>query len=357
MKKFLSFMGIFLIAILIVSLIFTIMAHMVRKQNAPVDELLGDGSTAVSITAVGDCFFGSDINSSGYGSFDEVFSSSGNDYSYFFKNAKKYFEADDFTIINYEGCISDRGERTDKEFAFRSDPDYVKILTDSSVEVANIANNHSRDYGEIAFEDTKKHLSENGIINFAGKDIAVAEKNGIKVGFVGTNTQRYGGKAEVIQNINLLKEQKVDLIIATFHWGEERADSPNEEQIDLAHTAIDNGADLVIGHHPHILQGIEKYNGKYILYSLGNFCFGGNKNPVDKDSMIFKQVFVLRDGEILDKENVSVIPCSISSTPTRNNYQPTPLSGKEFDRVKKKIESRSKVFGSLDNITFIKNYN
>ena len=247
--------------------------------------------------------------------------------------------------------------RADKEFALRTNPDYVKILTESSVEVANIANNHSRDYGEVAFEDTKKYLSENGIINFAGRDIAVAEKNGIKVGFVGTNTQRYSGKAEVIQNINLLKEKNVDLLIAVFHWGEERTDKPNAEQIDLSHAAIDNGADLVIGHHPHVLQGIEKYKGKYILYSLGNFCFGGNKNPVDKDSMMFKQVFVLRDGEILDKENVSVIPCSISSVASHNNYQPTPLSGKEFTRVKKKIINRSKAFDGVQNINFIENYN
>ena len=353
MKKFLTFMGIFIISILVVSLIFTMLAHMVRQQNAPVDDLLGDGATTISVTAVGDCFFGSDVNSTGYGSFDEVFSSSKNDYSYCFKNVKKYFEADDFTIINYEGCISDRGTRADKEFAFRTNPDYVKILTESSVEVANLANNHSRDYGEIAFEDTKKILTENEIINFEGSDIAVAEKNGIKVGFVGTNTQRYSGKAEVIQNINLLKERNVDLLIAVFHWGEERTYSPNAEQIDLAHTAIDNGADLVIGHHPHVLQGIEKYKGKYILYSLGNFCFGGNKNPVDKDSMIFKQVFVLRDGEILDKEHVSVIPCSISSVSTHNNYQPTPLSGKEFTRVKKKLIKISSGFSGIENINFI----
>lgn len=357
MKKFLSFIGIFALGVLVVSLIFTILAHMVRQQNAPVDELLGDGATTISVTAVGDCFFGSDANSNGYGSFDEVFSSSGNDYSYCFKNVKRYFEADDFTILNYEGCISDRGVRTDKEFAFRTNPDYVKILTEASVEVANIANNHSRDYGEISFEDTKKHLTENEIISFAGSDISLSEKNGVRVGFVGTNTQRYRGKTEVIENINRLKEQNADLIIANFHWGEERASSPNDEQIELAHAAIDNGADLVIGHHPHVLQGIEKYKGKYILYSLGNFCFGGNKNPVDKDSMIFKQVFVLRDGEVLDKENVSVIPCSISSVSSRNNYQPTPLSGKEFTRVKKKIVSRSKAFDGIQNINFIESYN
>ncbi len=353
MKKLIIFLCSFFLAVLIMAQIFNLLIYHARSNDTITDEALGDGATAISITAVGDCFFGTDANSSGSGTFEEVLRGNGNDYSYFFENVKKYFEADDFTVINYEGCISGRGTRADKEFAFRTNPDYVKILTESSVEVANLANNHSRDYGEIAFEDTKKILTENEIINFEGSDIAVAEKNGIKIGFVGTNTQRYGGKAEVIQNINLLKERNVDLLIAVFHWGEERTYSPNAEQIDLAHAAIDNGADLVIGHHPHVLQGIEKYKGKYILYSLGNFCFGGNKNPVDKDSMIFKQVFVLRDGEILDKEHVSVIPCSISSVSTHNNYQPTPLSGKEFTRVKKKLIKISSKFPGIENINFI----
>ena len=357
MKKFLSFLGIFAAGVIAISLIFTILAHVARKNNPPAEEVFGDGATTISITAVGDCFFGSDINAVGPGDFDDVFKKAGSDYSYCFKNVKRYFEADDFTIVNYEGCISDRGTRFDKQFAFRTNPDYVKILTESSVEAANIANNHTRDYGEGAFEDTKKILTENGIVNFVGNEVAIAEKNGVKVGFVGTNTQRYGGKAEVIENINKLKKENAELIIASFHWGIERTLTPNDEQRELAYLAIDNGADLVIGHHPHVIQGIEKYKGKYILYSLGNFCFGGNKNPADKDSMIFKQVFVLRDGKVLDKGSATVIPCSISSETDRNNYQPTPLSDKEFDRVKKKILDISKGFDGIEDITFIQNYN
>ena len=136
--------------------------------------------------------------------------------------------------------------------------------------------------------------------------------------------------------------------------GVESSAVPTDIQKKLAYTAIDNGTDLVIGHHPHVLQGIEKYKGKYILYSLGNFCFGGNRNPTDKDTMIFKQTFRFDDNKnLLPEDDVSVIPCSISSDAAFNNYQPMPLKGEEFDRVKDKIIQRSEGFPGIENVTFI----
>ena len=187
---------------------------------------------------------------------------------------------------------------------------------------------------------------------FSGKNYAIKEIDGIRVGLIGTNVQRADETSNFLNTINELKKENPDLIITSFHWGIERDAFPEERQIELAHMAIDNGADLVIGHHPHVLQGIEKYKGKYILYSLGNFCFGGNKNPEDKDTMIFKQTFVFEEGNLIPKENVSVIPCFISSVKNRNNYQPMALSGKEFERVKAKILERSKPFGIINSIYF-----
>lgn len=111
--------------------------------------------------------------------------------------------------------------------------------------------------------------------------------------------------------------------------------------MNLAHSAIDHGADLVLGHHPHVLQGIEVYNGKNIVYSLGNFCFGGNSNPSDKDTMIFQQTFTVQNGELVEDNVTNVIPCSLSSESGRNTYQPTPLEGEEKDRVMAKIEEFS----------------
>lgn len=329
--------------------------YRISKTRAVDAEMaLDNGVVTVSISAVGDCTFGADINSSGRKSFDTEFSDNGNDYAYFLKKVKPYFENDDLTIINFEGTLSHRGTRADKEYAFRGNPNYINILTSSSVEAANLANNHSRDYGEISLSDTKDIMSEKGILWFEGKNYAIKEVNGIKIGLLGTNTQRDSSTSGLIRNIEELKKHTPDLIITSFHWGEESKTAPNENQIKLAHTAIDNGADLVIGHHPHVLQGLEKYKEKYILYSLGNFCFGGNRNPADKDTMIFKQTFVFSDRELLPKENVFIIPCSISSVNSRNNYQPTALKGKDFKRVRSKIIERSKDFGGIENITFIK---
>ena len=128
---------------------------------------------------------------------------------------------------------------------------------------------------------------------------------------------------------------------------------PTDIQKQFARLAIDNGADLVLGHHPHVLQPIERYNGKYIVYSLGNFFFGGNKNPVDNDSMIFIQTFCFENGSLLPEENVFIVPCSVSSEPYRNNYQPMPLTGENFERVKKKIINISAGYEGIENITFL----
>lgn len=101
------------------------------------------------------------------------------------------------------------------------------------------------------------------------------------------------------------------------------------------------GADLVLGHHPHVIQGIEDYKGKKIVYSLGNFCFGGNKNPSDKDTFIFQQTFKFQNGKLIDNKSYKIIPASISSVRERNNYQPTLLKGKDAQRVIDRIKKYS----------------
>ena len=133
-----------------------------------------------------------------------------------------------------------------------------------------------------------------------------------------------------------------DLVIVEIHWGIEKEEKPEREQIDFAHRAVDLGADLVIGHHPHVLQGVEKYGGKYICYSLGNFCFGGNPNPSDTDTMIFRQTFSFREGMAANTDDYELIPCSITSS-GGNDYRPAPLEGAQKERVEKKITERSEL--------------
>ena len=262
---------------------------------------------------------------------------------YFLKNVRSIFEEDDLTIVNMEGTLTEETTRVDKQFAFKGDPEYVKILTSSSVEAANVANNHSHDYGEKSFQDTVQTLEENGIKTFGYDDVAVLEVKGIRVGMFGIyelddHLERI---PQVKQDIAKLKDQNVDIIVAVFHWSNELVTVPDENQVTLAHLAIDEGADVVVGHHPHVVQGIDEYKGKTIAYSLGNFCFGGNTHPTEMDTFIFQQKFVLDGKSNITDSEYKVIPCRVSSEVTYNNYQPTPLMGEEAKETMDKIEERS----------------
>lgn len=288
------------------------------------------------LTAVGDCTFATDSNADRETGF--VTYAKNNGYDYFFKNVRSLFSKDDLTLVNFEGTLSKNGEREEKQFAFRGDPEYVKILTGSSVEAANIANNHSSDYGNISLKDTRQILEENGILTCRGEeDVTVTEINGIRVGLIGINYLNDQMKTELEDAIQKAKDNDAEFIILSIHWGVEKETTPNDEQIEAAHRAVDCGADVVIGTHPHVLQGYEKYKGKYILYSLGNFCFGGNNNPADKDTAIFKQTFTIENGEVLDNDEIEIIPCRISGHSGYNDYQPYIAQDDEAERILKKI--------------------
>lgn len=297
----------------------------------------------VTVTGVGDCTLATDVNMAGEGSFD-YYASSG-DYSYFLKNFAPIFAEDNLTIVNFEGTLSKQGERQDKQFAFRGNPNYVQILTSSSVEAANLANNHSADYGNDSLSDTIKYLNEAGITNFIGTNTATVDVDGITVGLVGIDALNEEEAEKTEKAIGSVKKMGAQLVILCIHWGEEKATEPNEEQIALAHQAIDCGADLVLGTHPHVLQGIEKYNGKYICYSLGNFCFGGNDNPADKDTAVFRQVFTFIDGTLQLDDNYSIIPATISGHDDYNDYQPQVATGDRKTEIQNRILDYSSQFG------------
>ena len=299
--------------------------------------------TPVSLTlsVVGDCTLGTDENFDYDTSLNTYYENYGADY--FLANVKSIFSADDLSIANFEGTLTESTEREDKQFAFKAPASYANILTAGSVEAVNTANNHSHDYGEESFNDTLKALDAANIIHFGYDETAVTEVKGIKVGLVGIYelNDHLGREEQLKQNIAKVKQDGAQLIVVIFHWGNEKEEVPDDNQKTLGHLAIDEGADLVCGHHPHVLQGIEEYKGKNIVYSLGNFCFGGHAYPSDMDTMIFQQTFTI-DQNGVQKDNVTnVIPCSISSDADYNNYQPTPAEGEEADRIMKKIQERS----------------
>ncbi len=299
--------------------------------------------TPVSLTlsVVGDCTLGTDENFDYDTSLNAYYENYGADY--FLANVKSIFSADDLTIANFEGTLTESTEREDKQFAFKAPASYANILTAGSVEAVNTANNHSHDYGEESFNDTLTALDAANIIHFGYDETAVTEVKGVKVGMVGIYelNDHLGREEQLKQNIAKVKQDGAQLIVVIFHWGNEKEEVPDDNQKTLGHLAIDEGADLVCGHHPHVLQGIEEYKGKNIVYSLGNFCFGGNAYPSDMDTMIFQQTFTI-DQNGVQKDNVTnIIPCSISSDADYNNYQPTPAEGEEADRIMKKIQERS----------------
>ena len=151
--------------------------------------------------------------------------------------------------------------------------------------------------------------------------------------------------------IKKLKKKKADLIVVSMHAGIEKTSVINDVQKTIAHYAIKKGANLVLGHHPHTLQGIEKYKGAYIVYSLANFCFGGNTNPADKDTMIFQQTFTFKNKKLKKTKDIKIIPCKVSSSNNINNYQPTPAKG----AAKKRIISKMNSFCKPYNLSFNKN--
>lgn len=297
---------------------------------------------SITVSMVGDCTLGTDVNFDQSTSFDAFYQMK-NDPGYFFQNVKDIFTADDLTVANMEGTLTTSNDRQQKTFAFKGNPSYTEILTQGGVEATNLANNHSHDYGDQSYEDTIQYLEAAGITTFGYDRTAVMDVKGIKVGLIGIYELKdgLGRQQQVIDTIQEVKDQGAQVIIVSFHWGTEKSNIPDDIQKTLAHLAVDQGADLVVGHHPHVLQGIEKYQGKNIVYSLGNFCFGGNKNPSDKDTMIFQQTFTVENGELVEDDVTNIIPCSLSSESSYNNYQPMVLEGSEKERVLQKIEEFS----------------
>lgn len=300
-----------------------------------------DTPVTLTVSVVGDCTLGTDENFDYDTSLNAYFESYGKEY--FFQNVKSIFEADDLTIANNEGTFTENYDREDKTFAFKAPASFAGIYSCSSVEAVNTANNHSHDYGEQSFQDTMDALDAEGIVHFGYDETAVMDVKGVKVGLIGIYelNDHLERKQQLEDNINKVKDEGAELVIVIFHWGNEKETVPDSNQTTLGRLAIDLGADLVCGHHPHVLQGVEEYKGKNIVYSLGNFCFGGNSSPSDMDTMIFQQTFTITNDGVQDDNVTNIIPCSISSASDYNNYQPTPAEGDEKTRIMEKIQERS----------------
>ena len=329
------------------------------SQNTDSSNATVSSPVSLTLSVVGDCTLGTDETFDYDTSLNAYYENYGADY--FLQNVKDIFSTDDLTIANFEGTLTDSDEREDKTFAIKAPASYASILTGGSVEAVNTANNHSHDYGEQSFDDTLAALDDAGIVHFGYDETAVMDVKGIKVGLVGIYElyDHLEREQQLKDNIAKVKADGAQLIVVIFHWGNETETVPDSNQTTLGRIAIDEGADLVCGHHPHVLQGIETYKGSKIEYCLGNFCFGGYSSPSDLDTMIYQQTFTI-DADGVKKDNVTnIIPCSISSAAYDgyNNYQPTPAEGDEATRILGKINERSSWISTAEGSTFTAKYN
>ena len=266
--------------------------------------------------------------------------------SYFFEKVQSLFATDDLTVVNLEGVISDSTaqEDTKKQYRFRAPTDYVNILTDASIEAVSLANNHTKDFGTQGFRSTRETLESAGIGYFVRNTVYIYEKDGIKIAFFSLYSSNVTThKAWCISEMKRLKEEEgVNAIVFAFHAGQEYAEHHNSSQKYMATWAIEAGADLVIMHHPHILEGAEIINNRYVFYSLGNFCFGGNVEVRALETMILRAVFTFSDdGEYLGQQ-MSIYPAHTSGTTPSCNYQPHLVTGTEAAEVIQLIQNDSK---------------
>lgn len=263
------------------------------------------------------------------------------DYGYPFANTKQYLENDEYTLANLECCFSDKQLFSYQTFYFRSPSDWANILPAGGVDFVTTANNHMMDFGTEGAESTYAALDA---ISFPygkeGESTVVVTPNGIKLGIYCDYNNYQPDEDKCRAEIEQLKNSGVDYIICMFHWGQEVHYRPNADQQSLAHACIDAGADLIYGSHTHCLQPIEEYNGGIILYSMGNYSFGGNTDPKDWDTAIV-QLSIKRDIDgTVSNNGYSVIPCCCSNDKSVNDYQPTPYEeGSEaYARVMAKLD-------------------
>lgn len=228
----------------------------------------------------------------------------GGDFSKLFENVLEIRDAD-IAFANLEGAVSDTGNNVGSKYSFRMNPKILPILKDTGFDIVSFANNHVGDWNIAGFNDTLKRLRENNIL-FAGagdnkadaSTVKIIEKNGLKIGFIGfsdvgpnwiaaTETNPGILLASDPKRLEIIKNAKtqVDFLIVSYHWGDEYKPF-NNRQKTLAESSIDAGADLIIGHHPHVIQDYAEYKGKLIFYSLGNFIFDQSFSPETMHGMI-----------------------------------------------------------------------
>lgn len=304
----------------------------------------------VVISFLGDCCLGmNEIDHGKKKSLDYYVGQFG--YGYSFDKVRYILEQDDLTVANLECVLSDTPDGLDKKtkklYNFRGYEAYIRILEEGSVEAVTVANNHSGDYGQPGFDATARVLDASPIDWFGSTDYGgrsmIFEKNGARIGLVGAHVQYYWQHVEEMQAIfDDLRAQGCQVIIGVMHAGVEYDKRHDDNQTKMARKLIQWGADIVIGHHPHVLQGFEVLEGVPVFYSVGNFMFAGNFNIRTPYTVILQMALSFSaDGEYLGCRT-NLIPCRLSEHHEINYYQPYPVTGTEAVRAIKLMQYDSR---------------
>lgn len=299
-----------------------VQAEVTPLQPEPVPMAAAANEDEVLLSFVGDCSIG---DSEQYATYDTSYHNTIDEkgYEWPFSLVKEHLAADDLTVANLEVVFTERRAHSDKLYNMVGAPDHVNVLTEGSVEMVNSVNNHCMDFHRDGYQDTLDVLTEAGVEYFGTiypwqedgyDDLAVKEIDGIRFGFMGFSYPSESDQKRIANRVKILKEEKgCDVVIVSLHWGRETHATPTAGQVAYAKEAINAGADVIWGHHPHVLQPIMFYKGKPIMFSTGNFTFG-TMSQVDPATGIFQLAYERVDGEV-QLTRLQVIPCQTQPSP------------------------------------------
>ena len=291
----------------------------------------------ITLTLVGDNSFGTYPETPEHLKFDHVFAANGGDNQYVFKNSLPWFKSDDYTIINAESAFTNETKAVNKMWRIKSDPRHVAFLPASGIEAANLANNHTRDYFEVGYKDTLKAFRDHQVSVFNDRMPLITTIGNIETIFLGydcrMSQQSPEFLARIVKEVQQYKRPN-NLVIVNMHWGVEYRETPVEYQTHFGRTILDAGADIIIGAHPHRLESVELYKGKYIIYSMGDYAFGADPTLLSRMTAMFRLRFA-KENDVVVMKGMSIVPTLENSdgSTTENNYQPLPVFGKEAEAI------------------------
>lgn len=306
----------------------------ITEETTTIPETTTSNSFDITLSFIGDCLCATDEFTNYANCFNDV--ADKEKPSYFLEKVSSYFLNDDFTVGDCENVFSDSDDLKVRDkgqydnpgieaYWFKSASKNAKILSVGGVDCVSISNNHIKDYGTKGYEDTKAALDKAGVQWGEEGKIVYHEKNGYRIAVICVSMYGAGVVPNIIDYIEEA-EKESDYQIIYFHGGKEAIHEPEKWKVQACHDLADAGADLIMGDHPHVLQPLEKYNGVTIIYSLGNFIFGGNRHPENR-TIIYQHILTITEGK-LKMQAGKIIPCYVYTGDT-NNWQPAVIEDED----------------------------